>query len=59
MTDIPGRLVNVARFQIDKVGSNTDPAAGGPLSTPSSDSAIVRHIQLVQELATLGVPIFS
>jgi hypothetical protein len=50
MTEIPGRRVNIVRFQIDKVRSNTDTAVGGPLSILSPDAAIARHIQLAQEL---------
>jgi hypothetical protein len=50
MMEIPGRRVNIARFQIDKVRSNTDTAAGNPLSILSPDAAIACHIQLAQEL---------
>jgi len=46
MTDITWRRVNIARFQIDKVRSNTYTAAEGPLSIPSPAAAIARHIQL-------------
>jgi hypothetical protein len=54
MTDIPGRRVNIARFQIDKVRSNTYTAAGDPLSFPSPATAIARHIQRAQELTVFS-----
>jgi hypothetical protein len=56
MTQIPGRRVNIARFQIDKVRSHTYTAAGDPPSISSPDAAIARHIQLAQEL-TVFAPI--
>ena len=39
------------RFQIGKVRSNPDTAAGGPLSTPSPDATIARHIRPAHELS--------